>query len=125
VTEALDASVEQRSGGVFVVTVAGTLDIATAPTLEAALGEVAGGEPRSVLLELDDVTFVDSSGLRVLVAFRNRFGSGDPPVAFLIDGMSPAVERLLEISGLLEHLARRSEPPGPEVAYPGSPSASD
>jgi anti-anti-sigma factor len=111
VADALDASVEERGGGVFVVTVGGELDIATAPVLERALTEVAGGQPQSVLLELENVTFVDSSGLRVLVEFRNRFGSREPAVPFLIDGMSPAVERLLEISGLLEHLARRNELP--------------
>jgi anti-anti-sigma factor len=86
------------------------LDIATAPTLERVLSEVADGRPQTVLLELDHVTFVDSSGLRLLVEFRNRLSAHEPPAVFLIDGMSAAVEQLLEISGLLEHLARRNHP---------------
>jgi anti-anti-sigma factor len=114
VADALGASVEQRSGGVFVVTVAGELDLANAPTLERLLDDVAGRQPQSVLLEFHDVTFVDSSGLRVLVEFRNRFGAQEPPTDFLIDGMSPAVERLLEISGLLEHLGRHQQLPDQE-----------
>jgi anti-anti-sigma factor len=98
---------QQREGGVFVVTVAGELDISTAPQLEQMLATVAASKPRTVLLELTDVGFLDSSGLRVLIAFRKQLESTEPKATLLIDGMSPAVEKVLEVTGLLHDLAHR------------------
>ena len=46
--------------------VAGELDLFTAPELNAALRDARG----DVVLDLRDVTFVDSTGLAVLVAHR-------------------------------------------------------
>lgn len=55
------------TGGVAVVTVGGEVDVYTAPQLRSALDEqIAEGRVRLVI-DLDGVSFLDSTGLGVLV----------------------------------------------------------
>ena len=69
------------------------LDIHTVPDLTAAL-ERCTDEHRVVIVDVSDLTFVDSTGLKVLVSARNRARD-----RFLLAGTSPALERLLELTG--------------------------
>ena len=80
-------------------TLNGEVDAHTAPTLASAMADLPSGV---VTLDMSGVTFMDSSGLRVLMeaTARTREGGGDLVVA----RPSPAVARLVEISGLGEQL---------------------
>src|ERR1700755_2428206 len=60
------------SGGPVVVTVRGEVDLATAPELETYVNQAFDGSDGSVLLDLRAMSFIDSSGLRVLVALSNE-----------------------------------------------------
>jgi anti-anti-sigma factor len=81
-----------------VVTARGELDLATAPELEAALLPPlrAGGD---VALDLRALEFMDSTGVRVIVAahLAAQEDDGSFAVAVVPDG---PVARVLEISGL-------------------------
>ena len=77
---------------------AGELDIATVPLLEGAFDE-AGDVP--VLLDLEGITFIDSTGLQLLLRISDR-GSGRLEII-----SSPALERLLEVTGVRERLPLR------------------
>ena len=80
------------------IKLAGEVDLATAPQLRAALASI--GTDSEVLLDLRDLTYMDSSGVSVILAFANsRTGAGplvmvDPPAA---------LERLFEITCLEQH----------------------
>ena len=51
--------------GVLVATVRGEVDLANGPELEAAvLGRTADDAPRGVVVDLTEVTFLDSAGVR-------------------------------------------------------------
>lgn len=54
-------------GDASVLACSGRLNMVTAPSLKAAIAEVAGGSQPRVIIDLSDVVFVDSSGLGVLV----------------------------------------------------------
>jgi anti-sigma B factor antagonist len=75
--------------------VRGEIDAHTAPTLAAAMAALPTGV---ATLDVAGVTFMDSSGLRVLIeaATRAREGSGD----LVIVHSTPGIARLVEISGL-------------------------
>jgi anti-anti-sigma factor len=88
-------------GTTLLVIPAGELDIHTAPELTTALDRCTD-QHRVVIVDVSDLTFVDSTGLKVLVGARNRAGD-----RFLLAGTSPALERLLELTGTGE-LFRRS-----------------
>jgi anti-sigma B factor antagonist len=72
-------SVSTRTAdGCTVVAVSGDVDISTSPDLRCALAEATGKGARAVVVDLSDVSFVDSTALGVLVgaytALRNNGG---------------------------------------------------
>lgn len=75
--------------------VSGEIDAHTAPTLAAAMAELPTGV---ATIDMAGVSFMDSSGLRVLIeaATRARDGGGD----LVIANPTPGIIRLVEISGL-------------------------
>jgi len=82
-------------GGTCRVGAAGEIDIATAPELESAFEAALNGAPAAILVDLRAVTFIDSTGMALLLRLIDRAGS--TPVRFRI---SRPIERLLEIIGL-------------------------
>lgn len=75
--------------------IAGEIDAHSCDELDAAL---AGAPDGDVAVDLSEVTFIDSSGLRVLVQHhQGRAGAGH---TLQIVRPSRAVRRLLEIAGL-------------------------
>lgn len=81
------------------VVVTGDLDVRSAETLERALLEVESGEG-PVIIDVREVDFMDSSGLRALVAASLRAGRRGTHVA--LRNARPELTRLLEITGLRE-----------------------
>jgi anti-sigma B factor antagonist len=76
----------------------GEIDSYTAP----ALAERLANEPKVLTVDLAGVSFIDSSGLRILVeAHQARI---DADASLTLRSPSAAVQRLLEISGLSSHL---------------------
>lgn len=73
----------------------GELDMATAPQLMAA-GEPLLDDEGDVRLELADLTFVDSTGMRAIFTLASRLSNGR---LVLVDPSS-AVLRVLELTGL-------------------------
>jgi anti-sigma B factor antagonist len=65
-----DVSVERANGRV-VLRARGELDLSTAPTLEHAL-DALDTNPSEGLLDMSGVSFMDSSGLRLLIIAAER-----------------------------------------------------
>lgn len=81
----------------------GELDVATAPALEEAMASAFGADPSSMVVDLTDLTFLDSTGIRVLVtAGRVAEGTGCSIVL-----MAPAAQvlRALRLTGVDRLLA--------------------
>jgi anti-sigma B factor antagonist len=79
--------------------VRGEIDAHSAPALAAAMAELPAGV---ATLDVAGVSFMDSSGLRVLMeaATRARERGGD----LVVTHPTPGITRLVEISGLGEQL---------------------
>jgi anti-sigma B factor antagonist len=86
--------------GMTVVIVVGEIDLATAPVLDEKLHAAISACDSRVIVDLDRVSFMDSSGLQVLVS--HTLGADDGCEVLLTRG-SPQVHRLFEVSGMLEH----------------------
>lgn len=77
---------------------AGELDIATTPALEQAIAEATTAPGAALVLDLRELTFMDSTGLRTL-AQTNARAEADGFTLAIWRG-SRQIERVLEISGL-------------------------
>ena len=99
-------TVEVQQGTPPTLVLTGEVDPHTAPQLEAALAGQIDGGATAVRIDAAGLAFIDSSGLRVLVDAHRRLGS-DPSVLVLAD-VSPTFRRLLEVTGLDEHVTIES-----------------
>ena len=82
------------------LTAVGEIDSHTSTRLDQALAAL--GSDQAIVIDLSQVTFVDSSGLRVIVAVHNRVDQAGG--ALTLRDPSEAVLRLLEITGLVDEL---------------------
>lgn len=83
-----------------VVSASGDVDLATAPELARVLRDEGPG--RDVVVDLADATFIDSTGLAVLLnASRRSVSRGNHLLVVCPSGI---VHRMLELAALLETL---------------------
>jgi anti-sigma B factor antagonist len=82
----------------WVVTVIGEVDLANRQRFETVVERALQDSPAKLVFDLTGVRFMDSSGLGVLIASAHRGSSVE------VRDPSPAVRRLIEISGLTELL---------------------
>jgi anti-sigma B factor antagonist len=80
----------------------GELDLLGAPLLQKEIEKVEGDAPGIVVLDLQDLQFVDSAGLRVILAAHERSRQQGQELA-LTPGPEQ-VQRLFTIAGVSEHL---------------------
>jgi anti-anti-sigma factor len=98
-----------RSGRSTRIAPCGELDIATTPELEQALADAAADAATEIVLDLRELTFMDSSGLRALAQANTR--AGESGVDLSIWRGPRQIERVLEISGLGALLPLVDPPP--------------
>jgi anti-sigma B factor antagonist len=67
----------RRDGDRVIVTVSGEIDVYSAPVLRQALVDVMSTDARDITVDLDGVSFMDSSGLGVLVGAWKRMRATD------------------------------------------------
>jgi len=85
-----------------VLQLTGELDLASSAILERALDDAQIAQAPLLVLDLDELKFVDSTGLRViLLAQEKSRGRGQE---FAITPGSPQVQRLLSITSVAEHM---------------------
>lgn len=84
--------------GVPVLAVGGEIDVYSAPELREKLLELSHGSHTTAVVDLTEVSFVDSTGLGVLVSGLKRFreAGGDLPLVVT----QPQILKVLEITGL-------------------------
>lgn len=93
-----------RDGDRTIVTPHGELDLATVGELDGSLRPVTG----TIVIDLRELSFVDSTGLRLLLEQTRR---ADATVQ-LVDGSAP-ISRLFELTGLRDALPFVTLPDGP------------
>ena len=93
----LGLDVSERDG-YSVLAVSGEVDVATVPRLREQLhGLVAEGHTR-IVVDLDGVDFLDSTGLGVLVGALKRVRSNDGELSLVCT--QPRIRKVFEVTGL-------------------------
>ena len=98
-----------RTGRATRIAPCGELDIATTPELEQALADATADGVEEIVLDLRELTFMDSTGLRALAQANTRADASG--VALSIVRGPRQIERVLEISGLGSLLPLVDAPP--------------
>jgi anti-anti-sigma factor len=99
----LTTSTTVEPEGRVVVHVRGELDLSCVAQFLVALDEAIETEPPAIELDLGALAFMDSSGVGAYVhAFRR---ARSKKVALTIGERSPAVDRVLELSGVEDALS--------------------
>jgi anti-sigma B factor antagonist len=95
----VELSVSQQSVGAYpVLAVRGEVDVYSAPALKNGLTELLGANGASVIVDLTDVGFLDSTGLGVLVAARSTAAEGGGRLPIVCD--RERILKLFRITGL-------------------------
>jgi len=93
-------TIEERTrGGRCVLRLSGELDMANSDQVEALLRQRAR-DYREIVVELDAITFVDSTGIRSILAGYDA--SSVRGHRLLATGAPPRVRRVLEVCGLID-----------------------
>ncbi len=83
------------------IAIRGELDLSTAPELEPPLEDAIAAGDASVLIDLTECEFIDSTGIALIVrAWQRLDRNGDGGGRVVICGASDQVRRVLEITGL-------------------------
>ena len=91
-----------ETGDAVVLSLDGELDPHTAPLLDQEVQRLIGLGSTNVVLELSRLRFIDSSGLRVVISSHRGLSAQGGRLA--LRSPSATVQRLLEITGLVEHI---------------------
>ncbi len=103
--EIADGTLVVRSSendGSRIVAFAGELDLANAGTADSALESALSDAGTPVVVDMRELEFIDSTGIALLVSTLGR-NEGGIRISF-IPSDSPAVTRVLELTGLAERL---------------------
>lgn len=98
----------ERRGDAAVLVVQGELDLSTVGVLRDFLRSEKAQAP-TVVLDLRQLQFIDSSGLSLLVSEQRRARENGFRFAIAVGG-APAVQRLFELTGLQGTLTLVEDP---------------
>jgi anti-sigma B factor antagonist len=102
-----DVEVTQE-GPAALIAVSGEVDLSTSPKLRTACMDAAQAGATTVRIDLGNVTFLDSSGISVLVQAQKRLESEGS--ALVLHRVSGQTRRVLDIAGLNDFFAFSDEP---------------
>jgi len=99
VTDEIVTSLDQEAR-TTTVALHGEVDVLTVDQVRVALTDALAADPSEIVVDLSDLTFIDSTGLGALVFGFQR--ARDTGVGFRLAHPSRAVHQILVLSGLLE-----------------------
>src|SRR6266508_2537282 len=97
----------EHLNGVVRLQARGELDLSTAPLLERAFTAVEGYQPTTIVLDFQDLAFIDSTGLHALLKAHQR-ATDSGRLLVVING-TEGVRKVFELTGT-EHLLAPSLP---------------
>ena len=96
----MELSVEQMDGGVVIIAVSGEVSWNTTPKLHETLIPLFANKREAVVLDLLGVSFMDSSGIAILIEALQR--SLRSEISFRLSGVVPPVKHVLKMAKLEE-----------------------
>jgi anti-anti-sigma factor len=92
-----------REGGDYIIRVRGELDLAQCETFEAEIRNALKSDASAILLDLGELTFIDSTGIRALLIAVGLSEANGRRLRVARD-TSHAVQRTFDLTGVGERL---------------------
>jgi anti-anti-sigma factor len=110
ILEPEDFSIQENAeGDRYTLILGGELDLASAPTLDAAAARLCANGASEIVFDLGGLSFIDSTGLRTILSSMSLCEEHLCDF-WLIPGQR-AIQRLFELAGLLGRLPFREPEP--------------
>ena len=93
-----DIKTEELGDSSYVISLAGEVDLYTAPEFKQQLLEVIGQGAKHVIVDFSDTTFIDSTTLGVLVGGVKRLRTNDGQLSLVCSDRN--ITKIFEITGL-------------------------
>jgi anti-sigma B factor antagonist len=93
-----DINTEQLSDTQYVISLAGEVDLYTAPEFKQQLLDVIGKGAKDVVVDFSNTTFIDSTTLGVLVGGVKRLRQNDGQLSLVCSDRN--ITKIFEITGL-------------------------
>ena len=88
----------ERAGSDEHVQLLGELDLSVVGSVEREMRRVEGGDAARIVLDLDELEFLDASGIRLLLHLSARSRSNGGRLC-ITRSRSPQVQRVIEMTG--------------------------
>lgn len=95
------------------VVAAGEIDLSTVPRVDAVMRELCEAGWRHIVLDLTEVSFLDSTGVHLVLTWA-RHAESDGIALTVVPG-PPSVQRVFELTGLLDRLPFARDGRGPDA----------
>jgi anti-sigma B factor antagonist len=92
----------EEASSTHTLRLSGELDLTSAGLLETSIAESCADGARKIVLDMSDLSFMDSTGLRSLLVSQEVCTVND--CSFTISSLTAQVQRLLELSGMEKRL---------------------
>jgi anti-sigma B factor antagonist len=93
-----DINTEQLSDDAYVISLAGEVDLYTAPEFKQQLLDVIGKGAKNVIVDFSNTTFIDSTTLGVLVGGVKRLRTNEGQLSLVCSDRN--ITKIFEITGL-------------------------
>jgi len=95
----LTVNVKEKTPGVFIVSLAGSLDSNTYTILDKRLDLILGGSPRIITLDMEHLDYISSMGVRVVIKAKKSLikNGGD----LILMNLQPQIQKVFEIINAL------------------------
>ncbi|MFT5171668.1 MAG: anti-sigma B factor antagonist [Candidatus Marinamargulisbacteria bacterium] len=97
---AINFSVKVEKKDLPVVRVEGEIDIYTCPDLQTVFGDLITGGHDSFILDLENIQYIDSTGLGTIAAAANELMVKNGSIKIICN--KPQIKKIFEVSGLQE-----------------------
>ena len=106
----IKVAVREAPGGTFVVDLTGEIDVYTSPKVKDAISALNDGAHYNLVINLENVRYIDSTGLGVLIGGLKRVREHGGSVNLVCT--NPQIKKIFDITGLVKIFGIFDDEPG-------------